>query len=235
MLPKRKIKPSDDQEGEWIMSYADTVTLLLCFFVIFFSQNKLSENEETEKDRTQVLAEVIKEKEALENEKALEAEKAKMLKELKERLVLELQEEDFKGMKIIETENEIIVRLNEKEFFKVGSYRLINSGKGSLAKISKSLAKVSKDFDVYVEGHTDSKPVSASASYRSNLGLSSLRASTAAEVLVENGLDPSRVRATGYGDSVPVAVDRILASETSEVQYLEDQASQNRRVEVTLR
>jgi len=197
-MPRKKAKQIDSgDEGEWIMSYADTVTLLLCFFVIFFSQSKMIG--ETEEDKP-------------------------------EEVVLEIIPEE----KVQRKENEVIIRLSEKVFFNVGSFKLIKNGESSLKKLATSLKLIIEDFEVYVEGHTDSKPVRGSVHYRSNLGLSSLRASTAAEVLTSSGLDKQRVRVMGYGDSKPVAKDRVIASETNEVKYLEEESRLNRRVELRL-
>ena len=225
-MPRKKAKQIDSgDEGEWIMSYADTVTLLLCFFVIFFSQSKMIG--ETEEDKPEeVVLEIIPEEKIIEEIEEIE--------KLKKQIVVALEEQDIKGVEVQRKENEVIIRLSAKEFFNVGSFKLIKNGESSLKKLATSLKLIIEDFEVYVEGHTDSKPVRGSVHYRSNLGLSSLRASTAAEVLTSSGLDKQRVRVMGYGDSKPVAKDRVIASETNEVKYLEEESRLNRRVELRL-
>lgn len=235
MRHKKHLKANEGDEGEWIMSYADTVTLLLCFFVIFFSQNKdVGKSEVAKLKEKQEVVEIKREMASLKKEKIKIKKKEDALKKLKERLVVIFKKQDLKGVEVKQRENEVIVRLNEKEFFNVGSYKLIKNGKSSLGKIASSLKTLNKDFEIYVEGHTDSKPVRGSLFYNSNLGLSSLRASNAAEVLILFGLDKSRVRVVGYGESQPLAKDRVLASDTKKVKYLEEESKLNRRVEVRL-
>ncbi|MGH1467252.1 MAG: OmpA/MotB family protein [Bdellovibrionales bacterium] len=232
---KKLLKVNSSDEGEWIMSYADTVTLLLCFFVIFFSQSKIiGDDKKGEQKQAQMISKIKRELASIEKEKVKKKEKIEKAKKLKARLVVIFKKQNLKGVEIKQKENEVIVRLSEKEFFNVGSYKLIKNGEGSLNKIASSLKALNEEFDIYVEGHTDSKPVKGSVHYRSNLGLSSLRASTAAEVLISFGLDKRRVRVMGYGDSKPLAKDRVIASEGKEVKYLEEESKLNRRVEVRL-
>ncbi len=78
-------------------------------------------------------------------------------------------------------------------------------------------------FTVSVEGHTDSAPI-ATARFPSNWELSAQRAATVVRVLVEAGLDPTRIEAVGYADSRPLADNAT-----------EDGRRENRRVTLMLR
>src|SRR5688500_2916756 len=51
MIPKRKHKPHEENVDAWLMSYADMITLLLCFFIIFISVS------EPKKDKINQIAE----------------------------------------------------------------------------------------------------------------------------------------------------------------------------------
>jgi outer membrane protein OmpA-like peptidoglycan-associated protein len=91
----------------------------------------------------------------------------------------------------------------------------------SFTGVLNSVATVLQEFDenlVLIEGHTDS---SGSDSY--NQLLSEQRASTVRDFLLNQGIEPARTRATGYGERRPVA-------DNSTPQGRE----QNRRVELTL-
>src|SRR5690554_2804489 len=84
-----------------------------------------------------------------------------------------------------------------------------------------SVALVLKEFDktiIQIEGHTDS---TGSDSY--NQLLSERRASSVRDFLLNQGIEPRRTRATGYGERYPVASNDTSAGR-----------EQNRRVELTL-
>ncbi|PPK53055.1 OmpA family protein [Marinobacter persicus] len=84
-----------------------------------------------------------------------------------------------------------------------------------------SVALVLKEFDkttIRIEGHTDS---TGSDSY--NQLLSERRASSVRDFLLNQGIEPSRTRAVGYGERYPVASNETAAGR-----------EQNRRVELTL-
>ena len=76
----------------------------------------------------------------------------------------------------------------------------------------------SKNFSLKLAGHTDDK---GSASY--NMGLSKDRAESIKAYLVSQGVNASRVEATGYGESQPIASNKTEAGR-----------QKNRRVEFTL-
>lgn len=63
----------------------------------------------------------------------------------------------------------------------------------------------SGDFSIAVEGHTDNSPVADLERYPSNWELSAARAAAVVRFLIEAGVDPGRLGATGYADTKPVA------------------------------
>lgn len=84
-----------------------------------------------------------------------------------------------------------------------------------------SVALVLKEYDktiIQIEGHTDS---SGSDSY--NQLLSEQRASSVRDFLLNQGIEPKRTRAVGYGERYPIASNDTAAGR-----------EQNRRVELTL-
>ncbi len=76
----------------------------------------------------------------------------------------------------------------------------------------------SKDFSLKLAGHTDNVGSNAS-----NMKLSKDRAESVKSYLVSQGANPSRIEATGYGESQPIASNKTAKGR-----------QQNRRVEFTL-
>jgi outer membrane protein OmpA-like peptidoglycan-associated protein len=93
--------------------------------------------------------------------------------------------------------------------------------KPSFTDTLESVALVLKEYDktiIQVEGHTDS---SGSQSY--NQLLSEKRAGSVRDFLLNQGIEPKRTRAVGYGERYPIASNDTPAGR-----------EQNRRVELTL-
>lgn len=96
-----------------------------------------------------------------------------------------------------------------------------SSIKPTFTGVLESVAMVLKEFDktiIQIEGHTDS---TGSQSY--NQLLSEQRASSVRDFLLNQGIQPKRTRAVGYGQRYPIASNDTAAGR-----------EQNRRVELTL-
>ena len=93
-------------------------------------------------------------------------------------------------------------------FFQSASADLQDSGKEQLSKLAETLkeiaATIPKDINwiLNVVGHTDKRPIS-SPQFRSNWELSAARAISVVKFLVEQGIPPERLSATGYGEYQP--------------------------------
>ena len=101
--------------------------------------------------------------------------------------------------------------------FATNSASLTPEATGNMAQMSETLQKYA-DTKVVIEGHTDN-----SGSDAINQPLSQRRAQAVANSLTASGVDASRVTATGYGSTQPVA-DNTSA----------EGKAKNRRVEVAI-
>ena len=79
-----------------------------------------------------------------------------------------------------------------------------------------------ESHDVRVEGHTDSVPIKTEQ-FPSNWELSAARASGVVRFLIQNGVDSSRLSATGYGAERP-----LVANDSAK------NRARNRRIEILL-
>jgi chemotaxis protein MotB len=217
----------EDDSGEWIMSYADTVTLLLCFFIIFFAEFK----KQSEKD---LFLDLSKNLTQSDDESDAGRKRAETLSEIESEVRSELAQFEVKNVKlgIERRRREILVRLYERDFFHVGSFLLKENGKNVLESVSKLLIPHQEKILLRVEGHSDSLPVNPLSAYKTNLNLSSLRASQAANVLIADGMIENKIRVVGFGSANRIVEDRMPASEGGD--YLPQMGLKNRRIELRI-
>ncbi|AHF03651.1 flagellar motor protein MotB [Marichromatium purpuratum 984] len=94
------------------------------------------------------------------------------------------------------------IEINTSLLFLSGSATLEPAALPVLEEVAKVLAR--RDSRIHVEGHTDDLPIGNSI-YPSNWELSSGRAATVVNLFAQNGVDPRRMVAIGYGEFQPVA------------------------------
>jgi flagellar motor protein MotB len=92
----------------------------------------------------------------------------------------------------------------EEGLFAAGSDRLSEDGRFRLAAVARALNDQSSQYDVIVEGRTDSTPASGRGRWSSNLALGLARAHAATEFFVRQVTNPGiRLYATSSGDVNP--------------------------------
>lgn len=264
-------KPDGEERAPtWIVTFADLMALLMCFFVLLLSFSSMDAEKykriaasmreafgvrtqlgadaavdpngivqpqptaSPESPTPEVLcaapvrneAQVQREAERSAAEKAIVDQVAGLVGQTQRdavTLAMALSKEIAAGVLEVETNGrQIVLRVKEHGSFPSGSASLTNDFKPVL-KIIRGVLKGTSGR-IYVEGHTDDVPV-ATAQFRSNLELSSSRAISVAQGLLEDGaLDQRRFTSTGYADSRPLA-----PNDTTEGR------ARNRRIEVVIR
>jgi len=88
--------------------------------------------------------------------------------------------------------------------FAAGSSDIKESAKPTLDKIVGALKRDYAGKMIYVEGHTDSDPITLTkGKWIDNLDLSAARARTVGDYLISNGIDASRVGLRAFGPTIP--------------------------------
>lgn len=119
-------------------------------------------------------------------------------------LTRSLTREEMKDLDIQVLKGVVYISLADNMLYKSGSYEISDKAKDVLSKIAK-IIKDYKDYDVLVEGNTDTDPISRS-NIRNNWDLSALRASSVVQALQHTyGIDPKRLTAGGRGEYNPIA------------------------------
>lgn len=202
----------------WMTTYADMVTLLLCFFVLLYSFSNL----DVQKFRA-IMSALQGSLGVLPGGKTISPQQAigSPMLDLQETVLLTQQEieqiqslyQSFSDMiksgelpGSVELHMEsrgLVIRFADRLFFDLGQATLREDAKPVLDKV----ASVLKDLPnhIRVEGHTDNLPI-RNQRFPSNWELSTARATTVIRYLIEEkGFSPQKLSAAGYSQYRPVA------------------------------
>ncbi len=222
----------------WMATFADLVTLLMCFFVLLFAMS--TTQQETYKElvkslRSALGAQSVPEsgtregltmhpvpsEEPSENQQIDEL--GGMIEKELEEIVSEVRELvlfNKLGGEVSVTKNDdgVVITMSDLLLFGRGGTQLSEKGLDILKKVASVLSKLA--YHVKIKGHTDSSPIS-SRTFPSNWELSAARASMVVRLLVANGVPPRYISAEGYAHYHPVATNDTPAGR-----------ARNRRVEI---
>jgi len=206
---------ADDGAPGWMVTFADMVTLLLTFFILYFSISSVN---------------LQKFKEAIIGEE----DASSGLLELLDTMEIKESIEQISGLKkdvevpeIDQVEN--VASDRSKIVFRVPGSSLFESGEAYLKKdarkVLEGIVDVCRQYPKYkinIQGHTDDVPISTER-FPTNWELSAARATAVLRFFIDKGIEPERLTATGYADLFP-----LVSNET------ERGRAKNRRVEFVL-
>ena len=126
-------------------------------------------------------------------------------------LTRSLSKEEMKEVDVQVLKGVVYISLADNMLYKSGSYEINDRAAETLSKIAKIITDY-KDYEVLIEGNTDTVPVNSSAAtmknIRNNWDLSCLRASSVVQALQNKyGVDPKRLTAGGRGEYNPVTTN----------------------------
>ncbi|MCH2045138.1 MAG: OmpA family protein [Saprospiraceae bacterium] len=157
-----------------------------------------------------------REKRVKELEAAL-AERDAKAKALRQKLQDALKGFSSSDLAIEERGGKVYVSMSQKLLFSSGSSKVGSEGKKALIQLA-AVLEDSKELNILVEGHTDSD-----GDAKMNWDLSTKRALSIVDVLIDNKVSPSQLTAAGRGEHAPKA-----SNDTSEGK------ATNRRTEIIL-
>ena len=207
--------PGGHDESNWLVSYADMMTLLCGFFILLFSMAKMDDPK----------YDSFKEAVA----KQFGGDYASPTKDFAQKMAQAVQEIGVGKSASVKSDSlGVSIVFESAVFFDTLSADVSLEGQKILNKIIDKIAKQQTDakklYRVVIEGHTDSRPV-LGGSYPSNWELSGARASRVVRMFLEKGFISDHLTAIGYSDTHP-AVDARNASGKLD----ESALAKNRRV-----
>lgn len=212
---RERVVVHDDGEGNWLVSYADMMTLLFAFFVLLsaFSTPDAGKFEKLKEAAT----------------KSMGVDYVKPFTDLSNDLKDVLKQGDLdKEITVVETSDGIVISASGTMFFDSGAVDLKPPAAVLIDKISDVIIKSAKGFKVIVEGHTDDVPMN-SEKFPSNWELSSARAGTVVRRLEEKGFPHQLLRPLGLADAEPLISNRSLSG-----QDLPENRAKNRRIVIRI-
>jgi chemotaxis protein MotB len=197
MADKRFHVPKREESEDWLMSYADMITLLLSFFVLLISMSHI-DPVKFEKVQGGMARDIGKH------------QTAQPLQDLKTEVGQVL-----KGLKIDDDKvslgtdgRGLVLEFDATTFFEPTSAELKSELLPVLGRLSETLNSPRYSaFQIEVQGHTDDTPINTPA-FPSNWDLSSARATIVVRTFIQNGIDPTRLIAEGLADTRPKVSNR---------------------------
>lgn len=193
------------------ISFLGCLVILLSGCTVIFQQGRSSDIEK-----------IKSLKEQLEELKMTEEEYLK-LKDAYAALAKSLKEEiDAQKVSLGIQQKGLVITFVDSVLFDSGKVKLRTEAYSTLDKIVAACQDVARGREIGIEGHTDNQPIKYS-NWKSNWELSTARAISVLHYLVEKGISPENISATGYGEFRPVVENRT-----------EEGRQKNRRVEIVL-
>jgi len=227
----RKSKKKEQPAGapEWIVTFGDMMSLLLCFFVILVSMSEIKKDE-----RFQLVMESLRR--AFGNSGEARAipsdllEPNSLLKRLQEIIVQQKREDgdaDDPGVRgrvfrVTDINEGIHVELGGRVTFGRFSATLKDESKHLLEQVA--ARTVGHNTILKITGHATREPLPADSTWKDAWDLAYARACAVREVLVAAGIRPERIRLVSAGSEAPVMRQA----------YTADELALNRRVELVV-
>ena len=204
---------------EWLATFGDLMSLLLCFFVLLLSMStmdakKIKEAIGSLAGAMSVLeggtqTEISRERVT----KATPIEKNDETADAVNRLssaIIEFNQVANSGngpaVVLEEGEEGFLIRLPADITFKPGSAEIYNMDSLLfLKRIALIIKNMPNDIEVQVRGYTDNTPPGKDSIYKDNWELSTARAITVVKELIKDGVNPKKLGAAGYAQYRPIA------------------------------
>ena len=221
-------KKSGGGGANWMDTYGDMVTLLLCFFVMLYSMSRMDESKwialVQALNPTAVVASGTSEDVPPDGTTVTQEDIEQDLDQLYAAMEEYIQSAGMSGQVSIGRGNGyVFVSFEDTVFFEGDSYELLPEGREMLDQVAAALAPVRDSInEVRVLGHTAQATPDSENDPTVDRFLASNRATVVTVYLQEkNILDPARLVSVGYGQWRPVD-----SNDTSE------ERAHNRRVEL---
>ena len=213
--PRKKSYSKEHDESNWLISYADMMTLLCVFYIMLFSMSKVN-TPEFEKVKKEVSEHFGTRYESPTEDLG--------------KFVAQIIQENGISKDVTITSDGVSVSLafHSTLLFRSLSAEVSPEGKLILDRILLAIMEkqklLGKEYKFVVEGHTDHQSV-VGGPFPTNWELSSARATRVIRMFIEEGFKATNLLAIGYADTQPIAESR-----NPDGSWNEEALARNRRV-----
>jgi chemotaxis protein MotB len=189
--------------NEWAVSFTDLLTVLLCFFVLYFNTDKpvVQKGLSSYFDQIKVSGTPISEANGGKADaSSTKSEGKAMTASSEDQVVQEFKQiKEVTGAEIVKENQFLIIKFRSVSFFDVAKIGLNPLGSESIKEVATFLAKIQDKFVINIIAFTDPSPVRANNKrrWKSNDELSVLRAIHVSDVLSELGINKENMYVTG--------------------------------------
>ena len=191
---RHRVHEPEHIEEDWLISYADMVTLLMAFFLAMLSVSHVDP----------VLFEQMKK--GLRSDIGKDKDVKTPLGEIKQDLDSLLASERSRGEVSIDLGRDgILLEFSSSAVFDPGRADIGPAARANMDKVADAIKNIEYyKFAVDIEGHTDNIPIKT-VQFPSNWELSVSRATNIVKYLIGKGIPSERLKAAGYADTKPKA------------------------------
>lgn len=235
-MSRKKRQKSNAPASSWLDTYADTITLLLTFFVLLYASSSANA------DKFQAMAQAFQSVLTGQGTKyimdysfeggelpvvgdttsSIDIPPPATKEEVEENMQEFIEQNGLEGkVDVVEDSRGYIFELKEKILFESGRAELKKESLPILNILTEYIKKIPND--IIIEGHTDNVPIS-NYRYKDNWQLSAARSYTVMSYFInEQKLEPTRFSAMFFGEQKPL-VDNTT----------EENKAKNRRVNILI-
>jgi chemotaxis protein MotB len=229
--------PSDDNDeptGDWFLTFADLMTLLLTFFILLYSMSKIDADKyislsgslrKTYGTESKLeTGTIVSENFSLDgsNLTSINDILTKKLDEILKNINIFIFQHQLQNIvKAYIDERGVVINISDSMLFKNGDDNLTPQSRIILNYLMELFQTF--PYPILIEGHTDNTPIET-IRFPSNWELSTLRACNVIKYFISKGISADRLSAEGFGEFRPVANNTTDSGR-----------SMNRRVEIVFK
>jgi len=222
-----EVKRVGSEEGDdaWLITYADVITLVLCFFIILVAVSTV------DPFAIQRISESFK----MARGESTEQVKKYSMDILESTVESALFQTSIEGQVTIKRDQRgLVAKISDASVFSGEDRPLFLSGEPNLTNHGKAMIRnlvqqvIDFPFQIAIEGHTDDNPI-RTARFPSNWELSASRANSVLRYMAELGINEKNMRVIAFGETRPLSA---FPNRTISGQAIPLNQKRNRRVEI---
>ncbi len=234
-MGKKKCPECETCLPAWLAAFGDLMSLLLCFFVLLLSMSSMDAKKISEAigslsgamsvleggTKTEISQQRIQESTPIDSQDETSDTVNKVQNAIGD--ANEMMEQGHgPAISLDEAQEGFVIELPASLLFKSGSATIENEDALLfLKRVALIIEELPKTMQVSVQGHTDNQGPGVKSPFKDNWELSSARAISVLQELILDGVDPSRISASGYAEFKPIATNATASGR-----------EKNRRVEL---